>query len=316
MAGKKIIYNLDNPEDVKKIHSMLFDDTSGDEDFGEQSDSDSEDQIHKREENSDTEQSCNESDGDDPGNASYYMANHKKNGKIVDSYQWNKCPCPNKRRRGKQNLLLHIPGVIGTAMNAETILDTWLILFDESILDSVVAWTNQHIELVRPQFNRLRDARSTDVIEMKAFMGLLYLAGVYRGSRLNLEDLWDPSGDGVETFRLTMSLKRFRFLMRCIRFDNKETRNERKELDRIAPIRECFETFVANCQKSYSLGENVTLDEKLEAFRGRCGFRQYIPSKTCQIWNQDLCTCRFQNVLHFQHGSICWETTRWTVCCQ
>ncbi|XP_063222039.1 piggyBac transposable element-derived protein 4-like [Bacillus rossius redtenbacheri] len=114
---------------------------------------------------------------------------------------------------------------------------------------------------------------------MKAFMGLLYLAGVYRGSRLNLEDLWDPSGDGVETFRLTMSLKRFQFLMRCIRFDNKETRNERKELDRIAPIRECFETFVANCQKSYSLGENVTLDEKLEAFQGRCGFRQYIPSK-------------------------------------
>ncbi|GBM05530.1 hypothetical protein AVEN_94804-1 [Araneus ventricosus] len=47
---------------------------------------------------------------------------------------------------------------------------------------------------------------------MKAFIVLLYLAGVYRGSRLNMDDLWDTNGDGIETFRLTMSLRRFDFL--------------------------------------------------------------------------------------------------------
>ena len=36
---------------------------------------------------------------------------------------------------------------------------------------------------------------------------------------------------------------------------------------------------VSNCQNCYSLGENVTIDEKLEGFRGRCSFIQYIPSK-------------------------------------
>jgi hypothetical protein len=40
-----------------------------------------------------------------------------------------------------------------------------------------------------------------------------------------------------------------------------------------------FAAFVENCKKYYSLGENVTFDEKLEAFRGRCGSKQYIPSK-------------------------------------
>jgi hypothetical protein len=29
----------------------------------------------------------------------------------------------------------------------------------------------------------------------------------------------------------------------------------------------------------YSLGQNVTIDEKLEALRGRCGFKHNIPSK-------------------------------------
>ena len=37
---------------------------------------------------------------------------------------------------------------------------------------------------------------------------------------------------------------------------------------------------INNCQKYYSVGENVTIDEKLEEFRGRCGFIQYIPKKS------------------------------------
>jgi ribosome biogenesis protein Nip4 len=37
--------------------------------------------------------------------------------------------------------------------------------------------------------------------------------------------------------------------------------------------------FVENCKKCYSLGQNVNIDEKLEAFRGRCGSKEYIPAK-------------------------------------
>lgn len=76
-----------------------------------------------------------------------------------------------------------------------------------------------------------------------------------------------------------MSLQRFRFLLRHLRFDDKVTRDERKKLDKLCPIRDLFDTFNSNCQKHYSMSEYVTIDEKLEAFRGRCGFRVYIPSK-------------------------------------
>lgn len=115
--------------------------------------------------------------------------------------------------------------------------------------------------------------------EMKAVFGLLYLAGFYKSSRQNLDDLWASDGTGVELFRSTMSLCRFRFILRCLRFDDRSTRTERRSFDKLAPIREIFDNFNKICESVYSLGENVTIDEKLEAFRGRCSFRQYIPSK-------------------------------------
>lgn len=64
-----------------------------------------------------------------------------------------------------------------------------------------------------------------------------------------------------------------------LRFDNTETRNDRKQWDKLAPIRQVFEMFLNNCKKGYTIGEFATVDEMLEAFRGRCSFKQYMPKK-------------------------------------
>ena len=114
---------------------------------------------------------------------------------------------------------------------------------------------------------------------MQALFGLLYLAGVLKSNRLNLKDVYDMNGTGVEIFRLTMSMNRMLFLLRNLRFDDAETHNERKNVDKLAPIRDIFDNFVNNCKSAYTPYEYVTIVEKLEAFRGRCGFKQYTPSK-------------------------------------
>ncbi|XP_066253023.1 piggyBac transposable element-derived protein 4-like [Euwallacea similis] len=121
--------------------------------------------------------------------------------------------------------------------------------------------------------------RETNTIELKAALGLLYLAGVFRSSRQNLEDLWANDGTGVDIFRSTMPLKRFQILVACLRFDCAGTRNDRRRIDKLAPIRAIFERYINHCQECYTPSEYMTIDEKLEAFRGRCGFRQYIPNK-------------------------------------
>jgi len=110
-------------------------------------------------------------------------------------------------------------------------------------------------------------------------IGLLYLAGIHKSGRQNLEDLWAQDGTGVHLFHTTMSLRRFKFLLQCIRFDDKTTRSERLKNDKLAPIRDIFQIFVNNCQNSFAISEYATVDEMLAGFRGRCNFRQYIPSK-------------------------------------
>eukprot|EP00102_Acyrthosiphon_pisum_P019881 XP_016657091.1 PREDICTED: piggyBac transposable element-derived protein 4-like [Acyrthosiphon pisum] len=115
--------------------------------------------------------------------------------------------------------------------------------------------------------------------EIKALFGLLYLAGVLRSNHLNLKDLWSDDPLSPEYFRAVMPLKRFYLLLRALRFDDINTRTERKMYDKLAAIRMIFDGFVQRCQAVYTVGENCTIDEMLEAFRGRCSFRQYIPNK-------------------------------------
>ncbi|XP_050307483.1 piggyBac transposable element-derived protein 4-like [Anthonomus grandis grandis] len=134
--------------------------------------------------------------------------------------------------------------------------------------------------MLRGNYQRERDAKDTDILEIQALIELLYLSGVLKSNRLNIEEIWTQNGTGVELFRLTMSQCRFRFLLDHLRFDDLVTRDERKQTDKLAAIRTVFDTVVGNVESAYTPFECLTIDKiKLEAFRGRCNFRQYIPSK-------------------------------------
>jgi hypothetical protein len=52
-----------------------------------------------------------------------------------------------------------------------------------------------------------------------------------------------------------------------------------KTTDNLAPIRYIYDHFLKSCIGSYTISEYATMDEMLEAFRGRCKFRQYIANK-------------------------------------
>lgn len=57
-----------------------------------------------------------------------------------------------------------------------------------------------------------------------------------------------------------MNLHRFKFVLRCLGFENFTQ-------DKIL-IRKILTLFVNNSNKYYSHGENVMIDEKLESFQG------------------------------------------------
>lgn len=61
-------------------------------------------------------------------------------------------------------------------------------LFPDSILEQIVTDTNIYFDHTRPKFDRLRDVKPTNLTEIKALNGLLYLAGVHRSSHENVKD--------------------------------------------------------------------------------------------------------------------------------
>lgn len=220
-------------------------------------------------------------------NVSFYLGRDKKT-------KWMKSIPPKNVRTRSCNIVSHLPGVKGCAKNVKEPEECFLLFLDDTIIRKMTEYTNIYIASIADKYSRERDAKSTSESEIKTLIGLLILAGVCRSGHQNLEDLWDQSGFGVDIFYSTMSLHRFLFLQRCLRFDDVRSREIRRETDKLSAFREIFELFLENCSKHYTLAEYTTIDEQLVPFRGRTKLRQYIPSKPAKyglkIWT--ICDAR------------------------
>nr|XP_023022605.1 piggyBac transposable element-derived protein 4-like [Leptinotarsa decemlineata] len=234
--------------------------------------SDSDTEYGERERESTTDDSRNGADSNRDGNR-YFLDKNKS--------KWAKFPNRRNVRTRSENIVIHLPGVKGIARQKKTAIDCWLLFFTEDMLDDIVRYTNVKLGNKATKYNTSHQylVKETDKMEIKAVMGLLYLTGLYKAHRQNMSDLWNTDESGIELFRTTMSLQRFYILLQSLRFDNKHNRDQRKEIDKLAPIIGIFEKFVDNCKIHYSPSEYLTVDEKLEPFRGRVSFLQYMPKK-------------------------------------
>ncbi|XP_034952426.1 uncharacterized protein [Chelonus insularis] len=186
---------------------------------------------------------------------------------------------PTVRRLSETKQTFHLPGVIGEARQTKTPIDTWSYLFSEDILEIIVIHTNEEIDRVCANIEKfLSYYNKTDIIGIKALIGLLYISGYRKQSTVDVNELWGEEFS-VTIFKATMSAHRFQFLLKCLRFDNKNTRKQRRKLDRFALIREIWDKFITNCGKYYRPYEICTVDEQMVGFKGRCIFRMYLPSK-------------------------------------
>nr|XP_022906087.1 piggyBac transposable element-derived protein 4-like [Onthophagus taurus] len=203
--------------------------------------------------------------------AAFYIGKHGKT-------HWRKHPGNKQVRTRADNIIKVLPGVKKNAKGIKSPLEIWSLFFPDNILNVIVENTNIFIGMGNYDTSN-RTARPTDIIELKALFGLLYISAMSKNNHVNAADLFRTNGTSMEIFRLTMSVQRFKFLLRYIRFDDKGTREERQRHDKLAPIREVFDAFNSNLPKYFSLSEYTTVDEMLAAFRGKCGFRVYMPNK-------------------------------------
>ena len=131
-----------------------------------------------------------------------------------------------------------------------------------------------------------REWKPVTVQEIYSFMAILICSGVNNSNTDHVSDMWHSSS--YPLYRATMGINRFRNIMRFIRFDDANTRKQRKITDKAAPIRDIWTMLNKNLLQIYKPTENLTVDEQLYPFRGRTKFTQYIPSKPAKygikIW--------------------------------
>lgn len=173
--------------------------------------------------------------------------------------KWRRYPEINNVQTRKQNIIVEPPGVKPDARVYKTPLECFFLFVDQTMTATITNYTNKKIEQELSKDPNNRHAYKTDETEIKALFGLLILAGSIRSGNQNLKDLWNENRLGIPIFHTTMSLKRFYFLLKCLRFDDIETRKERKQQDKLAAIRDLFDMFIINCQKHYSISEYCTI---------------------------------------------------------
>lgn len=193
--------------------------------------------------------------------------------------KWYKQSPYSRVRTHSANILTAAAGPRGPARNVTTMSEAFLSVFSREAIELVLNYTNEYILSIQTNFQRERDCKILSYEEFLAFFGLLYMSGVLRSSHLNYQDLWATDGTGIEFFPNTMTCKRFLFILRCLRFDSRTTREARQSLDKLAAIRDFCSLINENFQKCYSLSENVTIDEQLPGFRGKFSGVVYMPSK-------------------------------------
>lgn len=271
----ELFIDFDCNLDMDLRNSSIFDeDTDIDDNEYEEFDDidmDAEDDMIESCHETDSEQETDHDDEEPDNITSVYEGK--------DGTKWSKESFSLRGRKGLQDILKEKPGPKGLATNVSSAKDAFEVFFTDDIIHIITENTNKFILTVRSNFERERDARETNISEIKAFIGLLILSGVKKANHLNFKEMWSNDGMGLEIFTATMTYNRFNFLIRCLRFDDLQTRDERKTFDKMAHIRDFWTSFTNNCKERYRPSELLTIDEKLEPFRGRCSFKQYIPNK-------------------------------------
>ncbi|XP_068215325.1 uncharacterized protein [Palaemon carinicauda] len=165
-----------------------------------------------------------------------------------------------------------------------------LFIPDEELAATTV-YTNDKILAHRAKYKvQSSTTVDTSISEIKALIGILIMTGLKNDNRVSVAQMFSPF-EGCSLYRSTMSKARFSFLMRVLRFDNSQTRTQRMLVDKLAPIRAMWESFVGACKNVYVPGPHLTIDEQLVPFRGKTPFKMCIPNNPAKYGMKIVMMC-------------------------
>lgn len=162
------------------------------------------------------------------------------------------------------------------------------LFFDRRILDYILLSTNERL---------IADGEHLEITmaELKIFFGLLYIGGALCFSKSELTLLWSQKF-GMAIFKEKMSFRKFRYILKYLRFKKINIRKSRVE-DKFCPIRNIFEMFTSNCIVHCNPHPFLAVDEQLIPIKNRCKLIQYLPAKPdkfgVKIWMMVDCKSKY-----------------------
>lgn len=154
------------------------------------------------------------------------------------------------------------------------------LLWGDDLWKLIVEETNKYAAQQRRQNPPPPNAprwKEVDVSTMKAFIGLTFVMGILRLPTRN--DYWRSSKRMFKTsFGSVMSRDRFNLIWRYLHFADNEA-PETNTPDKLQKVRPLITYLNNTFQAQYQPHGDVTVDESMVKFKGRLGFRQYMPAK-------------------------------------
>jgi len=148
----------------------------------------------------------------------------------------------------------------------------------EIVVDRANLYTQQIVKMPRPvtKHARSEEWKPVTVIEMKKFLGLIFVSGIVRKPKLEL--YWSTRGIfQTPIFPQTMSRNRFQLLHRYLHFNDNNGVGTNE--DCLYKIRTILDTVVNNFRTNYIPDREISLDEGMLGWQGRLQIRVYNPSK-------------------------------------
>ncbi|XP_066253834.1 piggyBac transposable element-derived protein 4-like [Euwallacea similis] len=203
----------------------------------------------------------------------------KVNLKGKNGHKWTSKQPILSKRVSSRNIIHFIPGNKGESRNCSSIKECFLHFFYDNVLEIIIRHTNE--EIVRQSSKYATSSATVTNIckdELLALLGILIFSAAKKDNHLNTKHMFEGTVSG-SFYRACMSRERFAFLVNCLRFDDKITKEERKKSDSFTYIHQIWNMLMEICRSSYTPASYLTIDEQLLGFRGRCPFRMYIPNK-------------------------------------
>ena len=169
---------------------------------------------------------------------------------------------PNRRRR--RNTLAQTPRPIATP---QTECESFEHMIIKKIMQTVLRYTNRKSREVRRTLSTPQNYHDFLMEEFKAALAVILQAGSDRENFTELQNLWDV-GESKPFYREVMSLNRFECFLRCVRFDNWHTQEQKKENRKFATISEIWGLFLGSIQRVYVSDDCITVDEELVGYKG------------------------------------------------